>query len=211
MNCVDNDIMILGPLCKREHDYNNSGLSTRYRIGRSCVECVKEYGTTIKIKQYGALRRLNNGYEIRMKAKIKRYENGGLSMYENKQCSTYLGVSVAENVLSKIFKNVEVMPYGHRGYDFICNRGKKIDVKSSCINKSGNWLFTINRNEVADNFLLIAFDNRVDLNPLHIWIIPGYILSRLKNASISPSTIDKWMDYALGIGKVIKCCDTIRE
>lgn len=29
----------LGPLCDRNHDYENSGLSVRYNIGNSCVEC----------------------------------------------------------------------------------------------------------------------------------------------------------------------------
>ena len=130
---------------------------------------------------------------------------------ENKQCSLYLGIHVAEKVLSHVFKNVEVMPHGNKGYDFICNHGKKIDVKSACIGKNGAWLFNIKHNTIADYFLCIAFDNRNDLNPTHAWLIPGSKFSRLVGVSISISTIHKWDDYWLDIDKIVMCCDICRE
>ena len=104
-----------------------------------------------------------------------RYKRGmNKSTIDNKECANYLGIHIAERLLSKIFENVTRMPYGNPSYDFICKKGYKIDVKSSCIRKNrNNWSFGIDKNQIADYFLLLAFDNRKDLNPLHIWLIKG--------------------------------------
>ena len=129
---------------------------------------------------------------------------------ENKECPSFLGVHVAERVLSHIFKNVKRMSMNNPGFDFICNRGKKIDVKSACLFKNSRWHFRIRRNTIADYFLLLAFDNREDLNPLHVWLIPGSKLNHLMTTSISPSSIHKWDKYRLDVSKVIECCNVIR-
>lgn len=143
------------------------------------------------------------------------YAHGAKPASENKQCSAFLGVHVAERVLSKVFKDVKAMPPNHPGYDFICSKGKKIDVKSACIYTrpkwSGSWNFVINKNKVADFFLCLAFDNRKDLNPLHIWLIPGVIINTLVGAGISESTLPKWDEYKLDINKVITCCDSMKQ
>ena len=129
----------------------------------------------------------------------------------NTECSMYLGVDIAENVLSKVFNDVEVMPPNNPGYDFICNKGKKIDVKSACLRDTYTaWNFSIKYNTVADYFLCIAFDNRKDLNPLHIWLIPGNLINKNSGKTISESTLYKWNKYELDITKTIECCDHIK-
>lgn len=133
-------------------------------------------------------------------------------MSENKECSQYLGIHIVEKLLRNMFNDVIRMPMNHPGYDFICNKGKKIDAKGACIGKNkNNWIFTINHNTTADYFCCVAFDNREKLNPMHIWLIPGHVLSHLKNASISKSTLYKWDAYEQDINKVISCCDIIRS
>lgn len=130
---------------------------------------------------------------------------------ENKRCGLYFGVHIAERVLSHVFKNIERMPMNNPGYDMICNTDKKIDIKSSCTRKrDGNWSFGINHNTIADYFLCLAFDNREDLNPLHIWLIPGSKINHLTIATINPSTIHKWDEYRLNISKISDCCDAMR-
>lgn len=129
---------------------------------------------------------------------------------ENKACSSYLGVHIAERVLSHVFKDVEVMPRNNPGYDLICNLGKKIDVKSSCLHADGKWSFTIKHNTTADHFLCLAFDNREDLTPLHAWLLPGEKFSHLTKATISPSTISRWQAYRLDLTKINACCDAMR-
>lgn len=135
-------------------------------------------------------------------------------MSENKKCSLFLGVHVAEKVLSMVFKDVENMPHGNPNFDFVCNRGKKIDVKASCIlhyaGRSGRWMFCIKRNAMADYFLCLAFDDREDLNPLHIWLIPGSAVNHQVCASIAITAIHKWDAYRLDVTKVELCCDTLR-
>lgn len=136
-------------------------------------------------------------------------------MSENKKCTLFLGVHVAEQVLSKVFKDIQEMPPCNPGYDFTCNQNKKIDVKSSCarINKLGRrtWGFKINHNTIADYFLCITFDNRNDLNPLHIWLIPGNVLNHSSGITISESRIGKWDKYKLDINKVTACCNTLKD
>lgn len=132
--------------------------------------------------------------------------NGTKPMSENRDCSMFLGVHVAERVLSRVFKDVQTMPMNHRGHDFICNRGKKIDVKSSTTlrhaTRSNRWQFDIRRNTIADYFLCIAFNNRDELTPIHIWLIPGAMLSKNTAVSISTTRIDKWDEYRLDVDKV---------
>lgn len=139
--------------------------------------------------------------------------NGHKSMYENKDSAQYLGVVVGERLCKHLFKDVEVMPYGHSGFDLICNRGKKIDVKTACLTHRGNsvhWVFGIRKNKIADYFICVAFDNRVNLTPLHMWMIPGNEINDKLNTSISPSTIHKWKQWEKDINDVQLCCTTIK-
>ncbi len=97
-----------------------------------------------------------------------------LPMSDNEDCSSYLGIYIAENALSEIFDNIEKMPINNPGFDFICNRRFKIQSKSGILlyhNGSEYRVFNIDYNKIADYFILIAFDNRKDLNPIHIWLI----------------------------------------
>lgn len=141
----------------------------------------------------------------------KYYRKSDKSMANNRSCPQYLGIIVAEQILSKVFKNVEIMPYGNPGYDFICNNGYKIDVKASIMRKQNNWTFLINKNVTANYFLLLTFDNRENLNPKYIWLIPGNIINNKKLISISESTINKWDEYKLDVNKVINCCNKIKS
>ena len=141
----------------------------------------------------------------------KHRKQGHLPFNENKKCTLFLGVHIAEEVLSQAFKNVQRMPMNNPGYDFICGRGYKIDVKSSCLHKDGRWQFNIKRNNIADYFLMLAFDNRQDLNPMYVWLIPGGKLNHLRGTGINPSTIHKWDGYRLDVSKVVACCNILRE
>ena len=137
---------------------------------------------------------------------------GKLPMDESKDSSSYLGVYVAEGVLRHYFKNdVQVMSYGNPGYDFICNRDKLIDVKSSCLRKDGRWTFNINLNTTADYFLCVAYDNRNDLNIMHVWMIPGNKVNHLKGLTISPSTVHKWDKYIYDIEGFSTCCNAMKN
>jgi len=135
-------------------------------------------------------------------------------MDTNKSCTLFLGVHIAERVLSHIFKDVERMPNGNPGYDFICGRGYKIDVKSSCRYHSGNiadrWKFNIKKNQIADYFLCLTFDNRELLNPEYVWLVPAVEINDHETISISESCVDKWEEYKHDINRVTACCNTLR-
>jgi len=157
---------------------------------------------------YSYCRKCDNGV-----AKKRYIACGHITMSENKACSSYLGVAVAERLCRHLFKDVIRMRNGNPGYDFICNRNKKIDVKSACITlnlkKHPHWHFAINRNQIADFFLLVAFDNRDNLEPLHQWLIPSDKLNKQVKASIFPSTIDKWDAWRQPIGPAVECCNSL--
>ena len=139
---------------------------------------------------------------------------GRTPMNKNKECSMYLGVHIAERVLSKVFKDVERMSVTNPGYDFICNKGKKIDVKSSCIlhrkNQLDHFTFNIKGNKIADYFLCLAFNTRKDLEPIHMWLLPGDKFNHIKCTTISESTLNKWDEYRLPINKVSSCCEVLK-
>ena len=137
-------------------------------------------------------------------------------MWKNKKCPQYLGIAVAERLISHLFKDVVRMPNGNPGFDFICAKNMKIDIKSACItmhfdNKNPNWRFAINKNQTADYFLLLAFDTRESLEPLHQWLIPGDILNHRMSSSISPSTISKWSSYEQPVSPAQICCNIIKK
>ena len=138
-------------------------------------------------------------------------EHGVLSMSENKECPAYLGISVTEKLIYRYFRDAIRMRNGNPGYDIVCNRGKLIDVKSACLNTRGGWYFTINHNMIADYFVLVAWDDRENLNILHVWLIPGNVLSHLKGTRISPSTVHKWSQYEKDVTKMIACCNAMKE
>jgi hypothetical protein len=126
----------------------------------------------------------------------------------------FLGVHVAEKVLSYVFDNVVRQPVTNPGFDFICNKGKKIDVKSSCLiyqnHRTPCWNFHIDKNKIADYFLCIAFDNRKNLTPLHLWLLPADKLNHMTGTRISMNRVAKWNQYAINIDEVSKCCNIMR-
>lgn len=148
-------------------------------------------------------------------ASCARKRMGYLSMYENKLCAAYLGIVIAERLVRHLFNDVKVMPNNHSGYDFICNKGMKIDVKSSSTllnhGKNPYWHFNIDHNTAADFFILVAFDNRIDLNPLHLWMIPGKELNNQGSASIALSRIHKWDKWKTNIKDAQICCAELKE
>lgn len=149
--------------------------------------------------------------KVRRRARLRRYSQGGKPLGENPQCGAYLGIHIAERVLAKVFKDVKVMPYSHKGFDFICNRGMKIDVKSSCMDSrrghAPRWRFQIRHNATADYFLCLAFDNRRDLNPCHAWMLPGNDFNTCYSTSIGITTIQKWDEYRIDIDQIVACCE----
>jgi len=148
---------------------------------------------------------------------------GCLPMSENKDCPAHLGVHIAERVLAHVFKkeNVERMPHGHKGYDFICGKGYKVDVKSSSLYIGNEWMFTIRENKIAEQFLLLAFGKRPkdDKNPkpIHLWLIKKDEIIRweefwnrtsiqIKN---TPEGLLEFEKYELkeGLEHIIECCE----
>ena len=138
-------------------------------------------------------------------------KNGQLPMSENKDSAAYLGVYINERLIRFHFKDVKVMPYGHSGFDFICNKNMKIDAKSACLTADGRWMFAIKHNTEADYFLCVAYDDREHLNIVHVWMIPGEVVNHLKGASISPSTIHKWDKYIYDIEGFSACCNAMKN
>lgn len=139
-------------------------------------------------------------------------------MSENKECASYLGIYVTERALSKFFDHIERMPYSNPGFDYICGRGFKIDVKSACLQVSNGipgrvWGFRIKHNKVADYFLCVAFDNRESLAPQHIWLIPGKIVNDHIGIYIAnnPKSLARWSKYEQPLERVVSCCDKIRS
>lgn len=184
--------------------YNQS--KGKYGKMSYCKTCDKERGKLYAHVHPGRTTRL---YHVRGIHK---------PMSEAKDSPLWLGVHISERVLMGYFENVIRMPHGNPGYDFMCERGYKIDAKSSCLHLSrgcntSRWTFGVNRNQIADYFLCLAFDNREDLNPLHIWLIPGEEVNMLSGFSVYNSLVglEKWWEYERPICNVVGCCHALKE
>jgi hypothetical protein len=135
---------------------------------------------------------------------------------QNKESGNYLGVHVSERLLAGVFDHVERMPYGNPGYDFVCGKGKKIDVKSACRYKPkqgpDRWGFHVKCNPKCDAFLLIAFNNRQDITPEHVWLIPAKLINHLTGFCISDSkkSLSQWTIYEKELDKVNECCNRMK-
>lgn len=196
--------MIDKPTCRKcgiDLDESNWYPSRRAKNERICKMCYNARGDKW---------RKANPDKYHTYIEKNQRKRGQLPMSENKRCGAFLGIHIAERVLRNVFRDVKQMPYGNPGFDFICNRGKKIDVKSSCINDRDDWGFNIDRNTIADYFLCIAFDNRESLTPLHLWLLPSNVISHLVVFTVRPSTIQKWDKYRSSIDKVLTCCNVLR-
>lgn len=143
---------------------------------------LKKYGISVKkeVKEKNDIWAKENGYENidDYYENVDKYYKRGIatgSSTTNKKCSAYLGIHICENkkFLSKVINIIESMKCNNPGYDVICGKGKKIDVKCACLSKNNTWIFTIKKNKIADYFLIISFDNRESLNVQHIWLVKG--------------------------------------
>lgn len=112
--------------------------------------------------------------------KVWMYYPGMINhLTENRSTKNFIGY-IAECGVSKIFDNVMRMPYANPGYDFICDRGQKIDVKGAILNQHNQFSFHIRYNHITDYFVLIGFNDILKLEPLHIWLIKsGEIIQEL--------------------------------
>lgn len=117
------------------------------------------------------------------------------SMSKNKSCASYLGVFINEQLLFKIFKNVKQMPTHNPGFDFTCNKGKKVDAKSSVTkiikHRASFWSFSIKKNKIADYFFCVAYTDRKNPEPIHMWLIPGEDVNNKTSITISESRLHK--------------------
>jgi hypothetical protein len=61
---------------------------------------------------------------------------------------------------------------------------------------------------IADYFLCLAFDNRSDLTPMHVWLLPGRVVSHYQGISITNSSrgLAKWSKFEKPLDKVVACC-----
>lgn len=169
----------------------------------TCKDCNREYNCKH--------RDLRREYKREWRHRTGRQK----PMSENRGCAAFLGVHVTERVLSFVFDGVQRMPYGNTGFDFICGGGYKIDAKSACRFSSEKradcWKFHINNNPTADYFLCLAFNNRINLTPEHIWLIPAADINDHKTASISETALDKWSKYERPLDKMMACCNVMKR
>lgn len=145
----------------------------------------------------------------------RRHRKGTqIPLSEAKNIGAYLGVHIAERLLGNIFKTTIRMPYGNPGYDFICGRGFKVDVKASCRHhkkgRSDRWSFNIKKNDVADYFALFAMDDRKNLNPEHFWLIPAEAVNHKSTMLMIVGALDQWSKYEQPIERAIAGCSVLK-
>ena len=107
-----------------------------------CRVCKKEKPLSAFGKNKYSKDRLNyDCTDCRVKKnRESQHRNGHALPYDkSKKCSLYLGVRVAERLLSNVFSNVTRAKINNPGYDFICGKGYKVDSKSACITRTRKY------------------------------------------------------------------------
>ena len=67
------DNMYLGTLCRRGHDYENTGKSLRYKIGGDCILCRRCYNRQDGVKKMVQRERANTKLRIEMSLYCPKY------------------------------------------------------------------------------------------------------------------------------------------
>lgn len=206
-SCYDKQNPRIKKICK------NCGELRQHEAFDLCRECYNKQKPKIKCKICGKLRQ-HAGYGLcgTCYSHVKGLKT---PMSKNKSCSSYLGVHINEQLLSKIFRDVKQMLPNNPGFDFTCNKGMKIDAKSSVtrISKVGtkSWHFHINKNKIADYFFCVAYTSREDPKPLHMWLIPGEDVNNKMGITISETTLYKWYKYEQSVNKALSCCAKMKK
>lgn len=196
---------------KRSHDEHVANRETENHIQRLKYYQNREAEKARRRKYYQ-----DHQSEEQQKGRERWYSKGGKPASENPLCSKYIG-DFAEKALSTFFKTMIKMPADNPGYDFLCGKGFKIDVKSSCLlyrlNDTPHWKININKNVEADYFLILLFDSRTDKNPMHVYLIPGSHINMLQGISIrnAPESLAKYSKYERPIDTVLSCCRKIKN
>lgn len=145
-------------------------------------------------------------------------------MEKNKTCPSFLGIHVTEKLLLKRFKNTKAMSNNNEGFDFVCNKNYKIDAKASVLrfeknlpDFNGCFEFNINKNQIADYFCCVAYDDRENLNVINAWLIPknaiskkGKMICELMKLSIAKNQMDFWKKYEMDINILDNCCNSMK-
>lgn len=135
--------------------------------------------------------------------KIRRWTKGDRGPKEfNEDCASYFG-DFTENLMIQTFEGAKRMPPNNPGFDWTCKRGDKIDNKGRCLcysNQSNwtGWRFAIEYNNIADWFILSAWDNRESKKPLHVWLFHKNDLVRLGKGGCAPK-VEFWRRQGITI------------
>lgn len=122
-----------------------------------------------------------------------RYNNG-ICQQNNKDCSRYFGINIAENYVSNTFEDPIRMPNDNPGFDWVCKKGYKIQHKARCLTyreKRIYWAFDIKYNNIADYFMFSGWDSRSNLEPMYVLmfhkndIVRGDVFWRRENINIT--------------------------
>ena len=185
-------------------------------MNKVCIKC----GVLLELNKNITLSRYDKHYYIcktcvgKKSAEI-RYKNGGKPMSKNKSCTNYLGIHITERMIASVFNTVKQMPPNNPGYDFICDENKKIDVKSACIsiNNRGYKIlkFAIKYNNIPDYFLCVGFNNRSDLTPINIWLIPSKVVNNISTLTmyLTDNGTKRWDKYIMDMVKINTYCNNI--
>lgn len=219
--------------CNQEKPPEDFGFQSRKtgKLQKYCKPCQRDYKNEwykrIPPEQRADVRVRNNQAkqkgratlttEERIAISTKQHRNRGeRPMSEAKNCGLYMGVHITENVLSDYFDNLVRMPNGNRGYDFLWNGMFKIDCKSSTLYQrekhTPHWMFSIDKNQIADYFLCLAFDNKFELNPQHIWLIPSRWLREVRMLYIYNTSprLAEFAPFEHPVDKVITRCNAMK-
>lgn len=159
-------------LLKKKARYLGYDILTRTGTNKLLAEWVKVKGFN-NYEEYLDIMAIGRGFTCYDEyTKVWEYYPGMPNpISENRKDPRFIGLYIAENSILKLFEGSQKMKCGNHGYDIVCNKGYKIEVKAATLTRQNTLSFHIARNKIADYFILIGFNNIIELRPLYLWII----------------------------------------
>lgn len=162
-------------LKKLEEEYGKDFSSWTAKNENKIRKCVIDAGCKNETDYRNKLARRMGYKNFAERVKEWKHDTGrALPKEFNKDCSKWFGEFITQDRVMKTFEHAIPAPPNNPNFDWTCKDGKKVEHKGSCLlyepKKTPRLKFYLDYNNIADYFVLSAWDNREYLNPIYIWI-----------------------------------------
>jgi hypothetical protein len=107
------------------------------------------------------------------------------------------GFKISHDAFENLYPKAQAARF-KRGYNYILN-DTKIAVHAATLGRDRHWHYTINKNVIADNFCLLAFERDETFTLVRAYMVPASRINHLTGMSISSRDDKRWSSCRLAV------------